>query len=194
LNPMSTTQTRQLPGHEAMIEGHPTDPMLAAVLQGKPAADEIPLAAWWLLAESLSHSVIVRRATERVEIADAPTIHLETKRAWFAAVAALEQLKDPAAKRSGLDAGRVGCRVGSRRRGENPTVRATTRELALLIVSHRTTPIGRLRAAILAHLDALRLAAPTREPRSDVRGAAVAAGVATQNFPGGSPVTVQADP
>jgi hypothetical protein len=128
---------------------------LDAVLQGKPPSDEVPVAVWWLLAESLAHSVLVRRATEGVEILDPPSLHLEARRGRLAAEAALERLIDatmssPAVKDRP---------IGHRRIPANPTVRTTIRELARLIVTPRCTPAELLRAAILSHLDALRLAA-----------------------------------
>ena len=46
------------------------DVALATVLNGKPLHDEVPHAAWWYVAESLRHSVHVRRSVDGVAILD----------------------------------------------------------------------------------------------------------------------------
>jgi hypothetical protein len=150
---MSVAQTWQTPVRKSTTEDHRSDPTLAAVLQRKPCSDEVPLAAWWFLAEALGHSVVVRRAAEGVAIIDAPMLRLAIERARFAAEAALEELDDCLAEPS-TDDGRSAPGIYA----TVPTVRATTSELARLIVSARATPTDRLRTAILLHLDALRLA------------------------------------
>src|SRR3954447_17871281 len=66
----------------------PTDHRLAALLESKPAADDVPLEAWWHLAESLQHSVAVRRAREGVATLDAAALRQQTYQARWSAQAA----------------------------------------------------------------------------------------------------------
>ena len=70
----------------------PTDHRLAALLESKPAADDVPLEAWWHLAESLQHSVAVRRAREGVATLDAAALRQQTYQARWSAQAALAHL------------------------------------------------------------------------------------------------------
>jgi hypothetical protein len=155
---MTATPHRVKPAHSSARMLAMTDrnanPHLAAVLLAKPPTDDVPLAVWWLLAESLRHSVRVRRATECVEILDVAELFLEACRAGLYAEAALEEIdekpidsvtvEDPARARPSLPA--------------SSTVRATTCDLARLIVTSRAVTSERLRRSIIAHLDALRLA------------------------------------
>jgi hypothetical protein len=131
-----------------------SDPHLAAVLLAKPPADDVPLAVWWLLAESLRHSVRVRRATACVEILDVAELYIEARQAGLYAEAALEEIDEELIASVAVD-------DAARRRPSlrpSSTVRATTCDLACLIVTSRAVTSERLRGAILAHLDALRLA------------------------------------
>jgi len=137
-----------------MTENRVADTPLSAVLQGKPAADDVPVAAWLLIADSLQHSVLVRRALEGVAILAVPVLRLETNRARLAALAALEELGDEVTEPL-----RPPVRPpDSRGFPSIPALRATSYDLARLIVSPRVTSRDRLCAAIHIHLEALRLA------------------------------------
>jgi hypothetical protein len=146
-------RSNQAVGPASMSDVCAADTPLAAVLQGKPAADEISVATWWLLAESLRQSVLVRRAAEGAMV-PSTEIRLAANRARLGCEAALAELGTTPVDR------RLGCapRVGSRRAVPPPTLRITIYSLARLIVSARTTSPATLRAAILVHLEALRLA------------------------------------
>jgi hypothetical protein len=131
------------------------DPRLAAVLLGKPVAEEVPLAAWWLLAESLQYAVAVRRVIEGVEALTPPDLGVKAGRARSYGEAALEEL-DPVP----TDAAAVGARTSEPSAPScAPTLRAMTSVTARLIVSSRTVTVAQLRGAILLYLDALRRAA-----------------------------------
>jgi hypothetical protein len=119
------------------------DPRLAAVLDGKPAADEVPLEVWWHLADSLQHAVSVRRAREGVELLDLDDLNRETYKARWSAQAALAHLGQGAAIWPVAD------------RRDKLSVRTSIRDLARLIVSARPTPMDKLRGAVLNHLEAL---------------------------------------
>ncbi len=121
----------------------PSDQRLAALLESKPATDEVPLETWWHLAESLQHSVVVRRAREGAAVLDAATLEHKTYQARWSAQAALAHLGPGPSRRPPV--GRLG----------QPNVRATVRTLARFIVSPRPTPRENLRGAVLDHLDAL---------------------------------------
>src|SRR4051794_32972370 len=45
----------------------PADATLAALLENKETVDEVPLEAWWHIAESLRHSIAVRRDQEGIQ-------------------------------------------------------------------------------------------------------------------------------
>jgi hypothetical protein len=121
----------------------PPDPRLAAVLDGKPPGDEVPMEAWWHLADSLQHAVSVRRAREGVELLDADNLKRETYQAQWSAQAALAHLGQGPA---------IWPDTGHRRQ---LSVRLSIRDLARLMVSARPTPIDKLRGAVLHHLEAL---------------------------------------
>jgi hypothetical protein len=130
-------------GHCSINTGRRSDPRLAAVLDGKPPADEVPTEAWWHLADSLQHAVSVRREREGVELLDSDDLKRETYKARWSAQAALAHLGQGAAIRPVAD------------RREKLTVRTSIRDLAKLIVSARPTPMDKLRGAVLNHLEAL---------------------------------------
>ena len=154
MNAVPSVQTSGWPSQpRSAAPSRPTDRMLAAVLEGKPLADEVPLAVWWFLAESLRHSVIVRRATEGVALLDLPVLRVELGRARRAAEAALEELECASSNPETLTDDRGVPPVAGR-----PSVRATTRDLARLFVTSRPTLKVRLRSAILDHLEALQCA------------------------------------
>jgi hypothetical protein len=121
----------------------PFDSRLAAVLDGKPPADEVPMEAWWHLADSLEHAVSVRRAREGVELLDPDDLERETYKARWSAQAALAHL------------GQGSALWPANARRERLSVRTSIRDLARLIVSARPTPMDKLRGAVLNHLDAL---------------------------------------
>jgi hypothetical protein len=121
----------------------PSDARLAALLESKPAAEEIPLEAWWYLVESLRHSVAVRRAREGVAVLGAAALTRETQQARCSAQAALRHL------------GQGPCRRRTIGRDGQRGVRATICDLARLIVSSRSTALETVRGAILDHLEAL---------------------------------------
>jgi hypothetical protein len=127
------------------------DPRLAAVLLAKPLSDDVSLAAWWLLAESLRYSVTVRRATEGVEIRREAELRLDASRAASYAEAALEELGQVPAEPLTVE----DSRWVPRALPSNATLRLTTCAIARLIVSSRPVTTAQLRATILAHLDAL---------------------------------------
>ncbi len=128
--------------HCSITAARPLDARLTAVLESKLSVDEVPLETWWHLAESLRHSIAVRRAREGVAIIDADVLQRASYRAIWSAQAALAHLGEGSSKRT---AGRPG----------RPNVRATIRDLARLIVSVRATPLETLRGAVLDHLEAL---------------------------------------
>jgi hypothetical protein len=130
-------------GHCSISTARPSDPRLAAVLDGKPPADEVPIEAWWHLADSLQHAVSVRRAREGVELLDVEDLRRATYKARWSAQAALAHLGQGST--TWPTAGRCG----------QPSVRTSIRDLARLIVSARLTPVDKLRGAVLNHLDAL---------------------------------------
>src|SRR4051794_29083100 len=121
----------------------PSDSRLAALLESKPARDEVPLEVWWHLVESLRHSIAVRRAREGIERLDVHVLDAELSRAQASALAALAQVGPGPADR--------------RPSGRSPqlSVRSTISELARHIVSPRRTTPEALRGAVLDHLDAL---------------------------------------
>jgi hypothetical protein len=141
--------------HGPMTEPRPVDTPLDAVLQGKPSADEIPIAAWWFVAEALRHSVLVRRTVEGVATLPDPVFRLEASRARMAAEAALEELVDEVSMATTLE----NSNTGNKYSPTIPTIRATIYDLARLVVSPRSTPTVTLKAAIVAHLQALQVAA-----------------------------------
>src|SRR3954447_2656237 len=121
----------------------PSDSRLAALLDSKPAKDEVPLEVWWHLVESLRHSIAVRRAREGIERLDVHVLNAEVSQAQASALAALAQ---------------VGAGAADRRPSGCPphlSVRSTIRELARHLVSARRTSPEALRGAVLDHLDAL---------------------------------------
>src|SRR3954449_6342616 len=120
-----------------------SDPRLAAVLDRKPPADEVPMEAWWHLADSLEHAVAVRRAREGVELLDADALTRETYKARWSAQAALAHL------------GQGSAIWPTGRRREHLSVRTSIRDLAGLIVSPRPTALDKLRGAVLNHIEAL---------------------------------------
>jgi hypothetical protein len=136
------------------------DAALAAVLRNKPE-EEIPSAVWWLLAETLRTSVVIRHAVDRhLEPPEADLRVLLTE-ATLLADAALAELVEAT--------GALPVPV------ELPTARldqslATTRPafslqlsvlfLARMLVSHRVTSPQRLANALAAHLRALSLIEP----------------------------------
>jgi hypothetical protein len=130
------------------------DPHLGAVLLAKAPTDDVPLAVWWLLAESLRHSVRVRRTIEYVEILEVAELCLEASRAGLYAEAALEEIDERPVESVTVEGLFRKCSSLP----ASSTVRATTCDLARLIVTSRAVTSERLRPAIIAHLDALRLA------------------------------------
>jgi hypothetical protein len=139
----------------------PEDAALAAVLLAKPVADDVPLAVWWFLAESLRHSVRVRRAIEGVESLGAATFRLEVSRALTHAEAALEEIDQRAVGSvPGDDADRPHPVLRNPTLRNNATLRVTICALARLMVKSRTVTTIQLRATILAHLQALRSVTP----------------------------------
>jgi hypothetical protein len=130
------------------------DPTLAAVLLAKQAVDDVPLATWWFLAESLRHSVCVRRAAEGVASLGAAEFELQVSRASLYAETALEELDQQAA--DPMSAVDVLWRHPAL--PNNATLRVTICALACLMVKSRAVTPVQLKATILAHLRALRLA------------------------------------
>jgi hypothetical protein len=127
--------------------GGSVDLKLAAVLEGKPSTDQVPLAAWLFVARSLENAVRVRRAVEGVEAIPRAAFLDAVKNAQAFARAAVEELPGqlqwsyrwPAASTSGA----------------TPSVRTTIRTLALLVVSSRMTTTERLSECLRAHAAAL---------------------------------------
>ncbi len=142
------------PTYRAITPVRPTDPALAAVLLAKPLDDDVPLATWWFLAESLRHSVSVRRAAEGVERPSAARLRLQVIRAAMYAEAALEEIDQLAAGSGTVDETHRQHSAPA----DNATLRVTICALACLIVTSRTITAMQLRGTILAHLQALRLA------------------------------------
>jgi hypothetical protein len=134
----TASQIRRCP----MTGGRPSDMRLAAVIESKPAVDEVPLEAWWHLADCLRQSVPVRRAREGIEVLDAAALQRATHQAIWSAQAALAHLGEGTSTRTPDRPG-------------PPNVRATMRDLARLIVSPRATPLEALRGSVLDHLEAL---------------------------------------
>jgi hypothetical protein len=149
----SWTNPPEPTSHVSTTETLPADPPLSAVLQGKPPNDDVPLAAWWLIAESLRHSVPVRRAAEGVETLATAELCLEKFQARLASQFALHELGDHSIfrKASSEEAAVTG--------QSSPvlTLRGTIRNLARLMVRGRPTPTSELVTAIQLHLEALKL-------------------------------------
>jgi hypothetical protein len=148
-------------GQASMTGRQRADTPLTAVLHGKPIDDEIPAATWWLLAEALRHSVIVRRAVEGVAILSVDEFLYAAGQARLASRAALDELCDPS---RALSAQHHRRKVGERSQ-KAPAIRSTIYDLARLIVSPRPTASEVLRAAILRHLDALEIRPPASAHR-----------------------------
>src|SRR3954465_6614177 len=70
----------------------PSDSRLAALLESKPAGDEVPLEVWWHLVESLRHSIAIRRAREGIERLHVELLEDELAQAEASALAALAQV------------------------------------------------------------------------------------------------------
>jgi hypothetical protein len=155
---MTAMPHRVTPAHSspypALTPDRPTDPALAAVLLAKPVTDDVPLAVWWFLAESLRHSVSVRRAAEGVEHLGASKFRLQVSRARMYAEAALEEIDQLAVGSVTVDA----TRWRHPALPSNATLRVTICALACLMVRSRVVTTVQLRATILAHLHALRMA------------------------------------
>ncbi len=142
---MTSTEvgTRYETNHSAGLAVRPSDSRLAALLESKPTGDQVPLEVWWYLAESLRHSVPVRRAREGVAILGADVLKDEIDRARLSACAALARLgQGPSDRRTVTRPGPL-------------SVRTSIYELARLVVSARPTSLETLRGAVLDHLDAL---------------------------------------
>lgn len=131
---------------QTIARPNPTDPPLSAVLHGKPGSDEVPVIAWWFLAESLKHSVLARRSVEGIATLSSTGLAHETMLARTAAEAAMHET-------GGMD----GCRNAVLRDpGSTPTLRDTIYTLARLIVSSRPTSRDHLATAVDRYLEALR--------------------------------------
>lgn len=151
--PMTATSHRVLPTESStfayVAPDRPVDPTLAAVLLAKPSNDAVPQAVWWYLAESLQHSVTVRRGVQGVETLTAAEIRQQASRARLYAEAALEAV------------GLVAAGDNRWRRPDlpsNATLRVTMSALASLLVTSRAVTAVQLRATLLAHLRALDVA------------------------------------
>lgn len=138
----TNTRTRRSKQRCTIATDQPLDSRLAAVLELKPSSDEVPLEVWCHLVESLRHSITVRRAREGVEVPDPRDLQHATHQAIWSARAALAHLGEGTSERAV-------------RPGGSLSVRTTMRDLTHLIVTGRSTPLDRLRRAVLSHLEAL---------------------------------------
>jgi hypothetical protein len=152
--PHHSMPTQPAPYGSVATDQHSSDPTLAAVLLAKRAADDVPLATWWFLAESLRHSVCVRRAAEGVESLGAAEFERQVNRASLYAETALEEIDQQAANPSTID----DPLWRHPTLPNNATLRVTICALACLMVKSRAVTPVQLKATILAHLRALRLA------------------------------------
>ena len=158
---MTTTSHRVLPADSPtfgyVAPGRTSDPALAAVLLAKPSNEAVPRAVWWYLADSLHHSVSVRRGVDGVEILAAAEIGQHATRARLYAEAALEAVDKAAANLVTVET----TRWRHPDLPNNATLRVTISALACLLVTSRAVTASQLRSTILAHLHALDVASTT---------------------------------
>jgi hypothetical protein len=137
------------------------DAALAAVLRDKPSEEEIPSAVWWLLAETLRTSVVIRREVDRhVQDSEIDLCVLLTE-ATLLADAALVELVEATGARPvpiQLPAAPLDQSLSTTRPGFS--LQLSVLFLARMLVSHRVTSAQRLANALAAHLRALSLIEP----------------------------------
>ena len=137
------------------------DAALAAVLRNKPSEEEIPSAVWWLLAETLRTSGVIRHAVDQHLQPAETDLRVLLTEATLLADAALAELVEATGARPvpiQLPAARLDQSLSTTR----PTfsLQLSVLFLARMLVSHRVTSAQRLANALTAHLRALSLIEP----------------------------------
>jgi hypothetical protein len=152
-----TAPLLELDSHDTLAESV-GDAALAALLRSKPREDTIPASVWWLIAETLRTSVVVRRTmTTGGTAGERDDLPMLVTEATLLAEAALTELAEQTGARP------VPVSVPT---AAPPAGRATTTRpvfslhlsvlfLARLLVSHRATTPQRLANTLSAHVRAL---------------------------------------